>query len=135
MKTEPGTQAVADHLAGVSDPKRRADAQQVCDLLAEGTGEPPVMWGSAIIGFGSCTRHYHDGREYTWMLAGFAARKAATVLYLNDGYEQHGELLERLGPHSIGKSCLNLRTLQGVDLGVLRELVAASVATARAGES
>ncbi len=37
-----------------------------------------------------------------------------------------------LGRHSTGKGCLYLRSLDGVDLAVLRELVAASVDHARA---
>ena len=38
-------------LAGVADPRRRADAEAVCRLMAEVTGAAPEMWGSAIVGF------------------------------------------------------------------------------------
>ena len=37
------------------------------------------------------------------MEVGFSPRKAATVVYLMDGYEHRAELLDRLGPHSIGR--------------------------------
>jgi hypothetical protein len=72
-----------------------------------------------------------SGKESVWLEVGFAPRKAATVLYLMDGYEQRAELLDRLGPHSIGKSCLYLKRLADVDLGVLSELIAASVTEVR----
>ena len=44
-----------------------------------------------------------------------------------DGFKERGDLLARLGPHSVGKSCLYLKRLSDVDLDVLRELVAESV--------
>ena len=65
------------------------------------------------------------------MEVGFSPRKAATVVYLMDGFEQRADLLDRLGPHSIGKSCLYLKRLDDIDLAVLEELVAASVADGR----
>ena len=44
-----------------------------------------------------------------------------------DGFEERTDLLDRLGPHSIGKSCLYLKRLDDVDLAVLEELIRASV--------
>jgi hypothetical protein len=44
---------VAAFLAGVADPVRRADAQDVAALMREITGAVPRMWGHAIVGFGS----------------------------------------------------------------------------------
>ena len=114
MQTQPTSASVPDFLAAVPDERRRADARQICALLTEVTGEPAVMWGDSIVGFGSRTLRYPDGRETPWMLVGFSARKAATVLYLAEGFEQHAELLGRLGPHSIGKSCLYLKRLADV---------------------
>ena len=64
-------------------------------------------------------------------MVGFAPRKANLVLYLMDGYEHRADLLARLGPHSLGRSCLYLKRLDAVDMDVLRELVAASVAATR----
>jgi hypothetical protein len=43
-------------------------------------------------------------------------------------------LLERLGPHRTGRSCLYLKRLADVDLDVLRELVTRSV-TIHRGQS
>jgi hypothetical protein len=40
-------------------------------------------------------------------------------------------MLARLGKHSIGKACLYINKLADVDLGVLREMMQASVADMR----
>lgn len=134
MQTERTDDDVTNLLAAVPDPQRRADATRVTDLMARITGEPPVLWGASIIGFGSRRLRYASGRELDWMLVGVSPRKAATVLYLMDGYEERTELLSRLGPHSIGKSCLYLKKLEAVDLNVLEQLITESVQVARAGQ-
>jgi hypothetical protein len=41
-------------------------------------------------------------------------------------------LLAKLGKHKMGKSCLSVRRLANVDLGVLEQLVAESVQETRA---
>jgi hypothetical protein len=46
----PGT--TSRRSAAVPEERRRADARAVRDLLARVTGEPAVMWGKAIVGFG-----------------------------------------------------------------------------------
>lgn len=65
------------------------------------------------------------------MEVGFSPRKAATVIYLIDGFEDRTDLLDRVGPHTIGRSCLNLKRVDDVDLAVLEELIRASVQAAR----
>ena len=64
-------------------------------------------------------------RRRGWILA----RKAATVGYLSDGVGAHAELLERLGPHTTGVSCVYLKDLATIDLDVLEEIVGRSYAT------
>ncbi len=43
------------------------------------------------------------------------------------GFERYEALLEKLGKHKTGKSCLYVKRLGDVDLEVLKELVSASV--------
>ena len=45
-----------------------------------------------------------------------------------DGFEEYEVLLGRLGSHTTGKSCLYIKDLDKVDMGVLRELIGRSVA-------
>lgn len=131
-KTVPTDESVPDFLAAIPDLRRRADAQAVCDLMAKVTGERPVLWGTSMVGFGQRVLTIASGTSYPWMEVGFAPRKTATVIYLMDGYEHRVDLLDRLGPHSIGKACLYLKRLDDVDLRVLTDLIKASVDAGRA---
>ena len=128
LKTKPGDDDVQAFLDAVADEQRRADAKVVCDLMAEVTGEPPVMWGDSIVGFGSRHLRYATGRELDWMVIGFSPRKASLTLYLMEGYDGYGDQLARLGKFTTGKSCLYIKRLSDVDPDVLRELVTSSVA-------
>ena len=96
------------------------------------TGEPPVMWGSSIVGFGSYHYRNESGRTGDAPVAGFSPRKTNLVVYLVGGFEdRYPKLLERLGSHTTGKACLYLKRLADVDLDVLRQLVERSVRVAR----
>jgi hypothetical protein len=125
-KTRPSDASVADFIAAVDNPVRRADAEVVCRMLEEVTGKPPVMWGPSIIGFGTYT-----GATGEWLMTGFSPRKAQTVLYVM-GFEGQDALLARLGKHKTGQSCLYINKLADVDLDVLRQIAEASVADTRA---
>ncbi len=81
------------------------------------------MWGSIMVGFGAYHYKYASGQEGDWPAVGLAPRKAALTLYLSTGFDDAQDLLGRLGPHSIGKSCLYLKRPSEVDQDVLRELV------------
>jgi hypothetical protein len=122
-KTTKTPASVPDFLDAVADPGRRADAIAVCALISEVTGAEPAMWGTGIIGFGSYHYRYASGQEGDWPAVGLSPRKAALTLYLSSGFDGADELLGRLGPHSIGKSCLYLKRLSAIDQDVLRELV------------
>ena len=124
-KTRPTDVPVADFIAAVENPKRRADAEVVRAMLAEVSGEPAVMWGPSIVGYGS-----YRGPTGDWPIVGFSPRKAQTVLYVL-GFPGQDELLARLGKHKTGSSCLYINRLEDVDMGVLREMAARSVAWTR----
>ncbi len=135
QKTLPTGAEVDALIAAVPDEKRREDARKLCRLLAGWTGEPPAMWGSSIVGFGSYHYRYESGHEGTAALVGFAPRKASLVLYLVGGFEdRYPKLLEGLGPHKSGKGCLYLNRLAAVDLAVLRELVEHTVRVHRGAD-
>lgn len=119
-------------IARVTPAVRRRDAGTLVTLMRRVTGHEPVLWGTAI-GFGQYHYRYESGREGDAGAAGFAPRKAATVLYFPDGVATHAESLERLGPHTTGLVCLYLKNLDDVDLGVLEEIVAASYRNVTSG--
>jgi hypothetical protein len=133
LKTQANDGDVDAFLDSVPDPKRRADATAVRTLMAEVSGEPGQMWGDSIVGFGTQHLRYTSGRELDWFVVGFSPRKQSMTIYLTEGFEAHEELLGRLGPHSLGKSCLYVKRLDDVDTAVLRELVTTSLARAQEG--
>lgn len=125
-KTRPTTVPVADFLATQAEP-RRADCQALVRMMEAATGEPAVMWGDAIVGFGRYAQAYSNGKSLDWPLVGFSPRKNDLVLYLMQGFDGADALLDTLGRHKASKACLYLKRLADVDEGVLRQLVAGSV--------
>ena len=120
-------------LDSIADEVRQSDAREVRALMSAAAKAPAVMWGSAIVGFGSRRLRYDDGREIDWMVIGFSPRKANTTLYLSGGVDHYADLFERLGKHTTGKGCLYLKRLSDVDRDVLVEVIARSVAHASVG--
>jgi hypothetical protein len=66
-----------------------------------------------------------------WMLVAFAPRKQTNALYTLPEFPGRKELMEKLGKHSAGKSCVNIRSLSDIHLPTLQKLVEASVAGMR----
>ena len=126
-KTQPTDADVDAFLDAVENDRRREDSRVLLELMREVTGEEPVMWGPSIVGFGRYHYRYESGREGDWFLAGFAPRKSNLVVYIMSGFPRHAELMEKLGKHRTGSSCLYINKLDDVDLDVLRELVRRSV--------
>ncbi len=127
-KTRATHASVTDHLAAIADPARRQDCETLARLMTHVTKQPPVMWGTSIVGFGSYHYEYESGREGDSCLIGFSSRKGDISVYLMAGFPGRDELLARLGKHKMAKACLYLRHLSDVDLKVLEQLVAGSVA-------
>src|SRR5690606_27323054 len=87
------------------------------------TGQPAVMWGPSMVGFGS---YRYQGRASSGdrFVVGFSPRKAALTIYgVYNGYGPADPLFEQLGPHTTGKGCLYLKRLDAVDPEVLERLV------------
>lgn len=130
-KTKPTDESVTAFLDSVEDEKKRRDSYAVLELMREVTGEEPTMWGESIVGFGSYHYRYESGREGDWFLVGFAPRKRNLSLYIMSGFEEYDALLDELGKHKTGKSCLYINRMDDVDEDVLRRLVRQSVAHMR----
>ena len=121
-KTQKNDGEVDQFLAGVADEQRRTDCLNVLELMRNVTGEPAAMWGKAIVGFGSF--HYRGKTsEGDWFPVGFSPRKQNLVLYLHCVLEEQTALLEKLGKHKIGKSCLYLNKLDDVHIPTLKKLI------------
>ena len=127
-KTQPTCKDVSAYLESVPHEGRREDAYLLLDMMTRVTAEPAVLWGPTIIGFGRYHYVYDSGREGDHFLTGFAPRKANMVVYIVPGFEPYAELLKQLGPYKTGRSCLYLGRLSNVDVHVLEDIVAQSVA-------
>jgi len=114
---------VGAFMTAIADEQRRRDSHLLVDLLGEVTGQPPVLWGRAIIGFGSRHYRYPSGREGDTPAVSFSPRKAQTVLYLTGGLDLYEDLLARLGEHTTGKGCLYLKRVDQADPQALRDIV------------
>ena len=130
-KTTPSSGSAEDYLNSVSDPGRREDALALWRMMKRITGEEPVLWGGSMIGFGKYRYRYDSGREGEWLATGFAPRAKELVVYLMTNSADREELLGRLGKHRTGKSCLYIKRLLDVDMGVLEALVRSSLRALR----
>jgi len=131
LKTQRNDGDVRGYLEAVANRRRREDSLVMLELMSEITGEPPAMWGSSIVGFGSYRYRYASGRGGDWFLTGFAPRKQALTLYIMPGFDRYAALLAKLGKYKTGKSCLYVNKLDDVNMEALKELIAASVETMR----
>lgn len=129
-KTQPTASSVEDFIEGVEPEAKREDAKVLDALFRKVTGEEPAMWGPTIIGYGSYHYKYDSGREGDSMRSGFSPRKAKHSLYLMGRYcdEETGKrvdaLLEKMGKHKTGASCVYVNKLADIDLDILEEIVA-----------
>ena len=130
-KTVPVKIPVADFIAAVENPRRRADAETLCALFKEISGEPPVMWGSSIIGFGAYHYRYASGHEGDAPRLGFSPRKAHTVVYILPGFSGWETMVARLGKVKTSVACLYINRLDQIDMDALRDLAAASLVEMR----
>lgn len=105
------------------EPKRRDEGLMLLKLMSEVTGEEPRMWGPTMIGYGSYHYRYPTGHEGDAFRVGFSPRKAKISFYVLTGLPEAEALLENLGKHTTGKSCLYVNKLADIDLEVLRKLV------------
>lgn len=130
-KTKATDASVQDYLAAIEDETRRSDCATLVRLMSRITKQPPRMWGSSIVGFGSYHYKYDSGREGDAGLTGFSSRKGDISVYLVASGAEQEQLLAKLGKHKMGKACLYIRRLSDVDTKVLVRLVAGSVAEVR----
>jgi hypothetical protein len=125
IQTKPTQVNPDDFIDTVENDRRRSDAKQLIAIFREVTGMEAVMWGPAIIGFGTTHYKYESGWEGDMPTAGFSPRKQNLALYLSSGYPEYEDLLSKLGKHKKAVSCLYLNKLSDADPEILREMIAA----------
>lgn len=125
-KTKPTAVSVADFITALPDPRRRDEAAELDAMMRRVTGEEARMWGPTMVGYGEYHYRYDSGHEGDAMRIGFSPRKSENVLYVLSYADPDNvtekTLLDRLGKHRRGKTCLYVRKLADVDMDVLEEL-------------
>ena len=58
LKTQKKAADVGKFIVGIKDDQQRADCEALLELMQKLTGEPPVMWGKAMVG-----RHISVSRQ------------------------------------------------------------------------
>ena len=112
--------------------RTRKDAETLIALMRRATGQEPRV-DRSMVGFGTYHYKYASGRQGDAAAAGFAMRKPATVIYLQDGVDAHASELARLGPHTTGVGCVYVKDLSKIDLEVLESIVGSAYRTLTAG--
>lgn len=98
------------------------------ELMERVTGQPAVMWGPTMVGFGS-SPYTNTMGTYETFDVGFSPRKAALTIY---GIDPADSRLEELGPHTTSVACVYVKRLDAIDLDVLERLVREAWEAARA---
>jgi hypothetical protein len=130
-KTRPTEASVEAYLASRVSGQQRADCDALMALLHRVTGEPPVMWGPSIVGYGVYRYTYDSGHSGEAPVVGFAVRGRELVVYVTTASDEQRALLAELGTYRTGKSCLYVKRLADVDVGVLERVIAGSIAEVR----
>lgn len=121
-KTRPTNRDIADFIASLPT-GQQTDAETLIEIMQSISGEPPVLWGSRIVGFG--TFHYKSkaGREGDWMRIGFAPGTGKFSLYLTYDATELTAKVQNLGKYKTGKCCIYINKLADVDLEKLKQLI------------
>lgn len=122
-KTQPTDADPAAFVASLNDPRKRADAEALLTMFAEVTGEPPVMWGTSIVGYGRYTDTKNPKKPADWPLTGFSPRAANLTLYIMPGFAERPDLMDGLGTFKTSVSCLYMKSVKDVDTDRLRTLI------------
>lgn len=128
LKTKKNKASVTEFLNSIEDPRRKKDSKAMDKLMREITGKKPQMWGESIVGYDTYHYKYASGQEGDWMAIGFSPRKQTLSLYLMGSYVEDNlkKEMEKLGPHSRGKSCVYIKDLDKLHMPTLKKVITKS---------
>ena len=123
-KTKPTSANVVAFLNKIQNRQLRDDCLTILKLMQTVSKLEPVMWGSAIIGFGTYHYVYESGREGDTIVIGFSPRKQYISINLMGGLKNVEDELSKLGKYKTGKGCLYIKSLSDVNLEILKKVLA-----------
>jgi len=110
----------------------RADCAAIAALMTKVTKQPAVIWGTGIVGLGTHTMTYANGKTGDWPVLAFAARKNDVTLYLCETVMDDADLPTTLGKATHKGGCLHIRKLADVNVKTLQQLCARTTTTKQA---
>ncbi len=125
-KTKPTKASVEKFIDTQEKESVRDDCRTLVKMMQEISGEPPVMWGTAIVGFGTYHYVYASGQEGDWPILAFSPRKQNLTIYLMSGFSGKEALLKKLGKNKTSVSCLYVKSLEGLHMPTLKKLISDS---------
>ncbi len=123
IKTVANDSSVNDFIDELSGSVQRDDSKKLLEIFQRVSNEKPVMWGTAIIGFGLVSLTYASGRQLDWLRIGFSPRKGKISLYVTFDAAKLTKQFPDLGKYKIGKGCIYINKLADVNLGQLEKLI------------
>jgi len=123
-KTKPTKDSVTAFLNKIKDQQLRDDCFAILEMMQKISNDEPVMWGSAIIGFGTYHYVYESGREGDMILLGFSPRKQNISIYLMGGLNKVQDELPKLGKYKTGGGCLYIKSLTDINVTILKKVLA-----------
>ncbi len=123
-KTKPTRGSVVAFLKKIQNQQLREDCFALLEIMQKISKTEPMMWGSAIVGFGTLHYVYESGREGDTVAIGFSPRKQNISIYLTGGLSKIEDELSQLGKFETGKGCLYIKSLSDVHAGILKKIFA-----------
>lgn len=123
LKTRPTDTSITKFVDSLTDEQQQADTLKLIEIMSKVSGSEPVMWGGAIIGFGSRQLKYASGRELDWPRLAFSPRKGKITLYVTQDADQLTSNFKDLGKYKLGKGCIYLKQLADIDQKSLVDLI------------
>jgi len=127
QKTKPTTESVADFINRQEDEQVRDDCRELVKIMKKITGEPAVMWGPGIIGFGKYHYKYESGHDGDSCIAAFAPRKGKLTVYGMPEVLADTNLVSKLGKAKTSKACIYFKKLEDINIPVLENIIKKSV--------
>lgn len=126
-KTVETNASVDKFLDKIIPEQKRDDCREIVRMMADVSKEPPKMWGSGIIGFGSYHYEYASGHSGDMCRIGFAPRKTNIALYMFGIVEKHSADLRKMGKVKTSKYCVYINKLSEIDTTILKQLMRKSL--------
>lgn len=115
--------SIEEYIASIDDETVQKDAHVIFDMMHRISKQGPILYGIGTIGFGVYDYKYSSGRKGDAHTLAFYPRKGKTTIYLMDGTARYGDLLARLGKHTITGYCIYIKRLSDIDLKVLEQII------------